>query len=168
MKILPVLLSLLTIYTHFPLFGVIVLLQDGKKKSLGGYATEEEAAKAYDRAARELFGPLAVTNFDKDGNRVHPERGARSGGVRLSSQVGDGMYIVAGCVEDFAVGRSQPDKERVLNTLLEFRPERGGYPFPPSCLPRGTPSLVAWRRLLMKRRTWMISLASLQVGHERE
>lgn len=35
----------------------------GKTTSLGYYATAEDAARAYDRKAVELYGPLAVTNF---------------------------------------------------------------------------------------------------------
>lgn len=35
----------------------------GKVKTLGCYATAEEAARAYDEAARELFGEFAKTNF---------------------------------------------------------------------------------------------------------
>jgi hypothetical protein len=34
-----------------------------KRRSLGYYLTAEEAARAYDRAARELFGEYALVNF---------------------------------------------------------------------------------------------------------
>src|SRR5690606_32935572 len=36
---------------------------DGKTRYLGTHATQEEAARAYDRAAREMFGEFAWVNF---------------------------------------------------------------------------------------------------------
>lgn len=41
---------------------------DYKEHWLGGYATAEEAAKAYDAAAREHFGEFATLNFPEEHN----------------------------------------------------------------------------------------------------
>lgn len=40
---------------------------EGRTLGLGNYRNPEEAAKAYDRKARELFGAFAITNFTTEG-----------------------------------------------------------------------------------------------------
>ena len=42
---------------------------NGKRKNLGYFLNESEAAQAYDNAARELFGDFAALNFPKPGER---------------------------------------------------------------------------------------------------
>lgn len=40
------------------------ITKDGKTKQIGGFATEDDAAKAYDMMAEELFGEFASKNFN--------------------------------------------------------------------------------------------------------
>ena len=49
---------------------------DGKRVSLGSYKTPEEAARAYDEAAREYYGEFAMTNAELFG--LKPQRNRRS------------------------------------------------------------------------------------------
>lgn len=42
---------------------------DRRTRPLGRYSSEEEAAKAYDAAAREAFGRFAAVNFPRAGER---------------------------------------------------------------------------------------------------
>ncbi len=50
--------------------------QSGRRKNLGGFVTEEEAARVYDDAARAMFGEFACVNFPKPGER-RAERGPK-------------------------------------------------------------------------------------------
>lgn len=45
---------------------VAYVKEDGKKKYLGRFRTPEEAARAYDRAAKEIYGEFAYLNFPDD------------------------------------------------------------------------------------------------------
>jgi hypothetical protein len=43
---------------------VAIITKDGIKKEIGGFLTEEDAAKTYDMMAEELFGEFAGKNFN--------------------------------------------------------------------------------------------------------
>ena len=43
---------------------IAVITKDGIKKEIGGFLTEEDAAKTYDMMAEELFGEYAGKNFN--------------------------------------------------------------------------------------------------------
>lgn len=42
-----------------------------KRKYLGYFSTAEEAAKAYDKAAREIYGEFAYQNFPNNADSIH-------------------------------------------------------------------------------------------------
>jgi hypothetical protein len=48
----------------------VLIRANGPQKFLGYYVTAEEAARAYDAAARELHGEYAAVNFPQHGERA--------------------------------------------------------------------------------------------------
>lgn len=47
---------------------------DGRTKTLGRFTSEEDAARAYDAMARQLFGEFAYLNFPSSGTPSHEAR----------------------------------------------------------------------------------------------
>ena len=58
---------------HWPPLGILkwrsVIGCEGKNYSLGIFDSEEDAAKAYDQAAKKYFGDFAWLNFPKNGRK---------------------------------------------------------------------------------------------------
>lgn len=47
----------------------VQIVADGRSRHVGTFRSEDEAASAYDEAARESFGPYAALNFPRPGER---------------------------------------------------------------------------------------------------
>jgi hypothetical protein len=57
------------------------IYDDGKQHYIGYFEEEEEAARAYDRAARARLGSGAMLNFPAEGERVVPQNSSKYRGV---------------------------------------------------------------------------------------
>lgn len=61
------------VYAYGSRWRAMIRLPNGRRKSLGYFDEEADAAHAYDKAASEIHGDFERLNFPDDDNGPHPE-----------------------------------------------------------------------------------------------